>query len=323
MKMYDDGIKISLLSPKNGTDVIRLVWDIWHKSRTKIYEIMPEFNIIDAKKLFEELLSVDLPLHECISLVFLMENVPVYFREQMVRHRIMSKAGENFGVDTIPDLADSTWWSQSMRMINMGNFSDNKNYYIPEELKDNQVYKQAMISAQAYYNRLVNEDGIPLELARGVLPFACNHTITWSMNLAIFRQIATIRSCWILQTGLWAPIIVKMINEINKLFIDSANIAILPPCFQNGKFNSCKFATENDRRLKRFDKIAPCPLNSFEIAECTTIYEIIEYMKFIGAEIDNNEREHIVNDFNKKASIYKELWKCDLYTGKRNDNNSN
>lgn len=315
-------MKVKLLFPKNPDDIVELVWQVWHKSRTGINTEMPKFDIDKAYDLFDELTAVDLPLLEFVPLTFLLEDVPVYFREQMVRHKVMSKAGCNFGVDTIPNLVDSTWWSQSMRMLNMGDFAFNKHYYIPEELVNNKDYHDAMLSAQQFYNKLV-QDGIPLELARGVLPFACNHTISWSLNLSIFKQISTIRSCWILQTGLWAPILLEMMEELNKLFNHRIKTFALPPCFQKGNFITCKFATENERRLKFLDRLSPCPLHANEyfaplgLSECDNIHDVLDNMKMIDDGESEYDEEFIIADFYKRAAIYEKLWKCNIFTGDR------
>lgn len=89
-------------------------------------------------EVFEKVVAMKMPLGETLDFVFLIENAPIALREQMVRHRIGHKFGERLGADIIPDLAgNSSFWSQTTRIIDMGKFATEGDYYTPVWLEEN------------------------------------------------------------------------------------------------------------------------------------------------------------------------------------------
>jgi len=325
---YDDGIRVKLLYPIKSDEILQSLWTVWHTSKVGIGNIIPIYDYDSAINLFKKLIGVEIPILEFFQLTFMMENIPVFLREQMVRHKVMTSCGDNFGVDIIPDLSKSTWWSQSMRILNMGNFADSCEYYIPEQLENNEIYRKAMISCQNYYNELV-ENGIPLELARGVLPFAANHTIAWNMNLKIFMEIVGIRTCWILQTGIWSSVIKKMSDELINLDSNLFDGIALPRCFENGNFTGCKYCHENERRVNGLDILPPCPLYMYESEDYifNKVNNSNDYDS-IGLSIINHlsnsgnkilDYQVWLNDFVKRSNIYHGLWKRNLLTGDKDE----
>ena len=218
----------------------------------------------EQEQIFKMLLETDIPLIESINLIFLLENVSISWREQAVRHRIGSKMGSNYGVDIIPDLTDSMWWSESMRIKDMGEFATLRRFRIPDSIKESvdmdilTSYISCMYVIEKTYNYLVS-NGIPREDARELIPLCAHHRITWSMNLKSFKHIINKRTCWILQADLWMPIIIQMCQEVSKIS-DVIKEIILPPCFKNGVFKECVYWHENVRRIAGEDKMLPCPL---------------------------------------------------------------
>lgn len=87
---------------------------------------------------FEKVVAMRMPLGEHLDFIFLLENCPVALREQLVRHRVGHKFGERIGADIVPDLAgNSSFWSQTTRIIDMGQFATNGDYYVSNWLKEN------------------------------------------------------------------------------------------------------------------------------------------------------------------------------------------
>lgn len=87
--------------------------------------------------IFRKIISQKIPVSENINFTFMLYNVPISLREQMVRHRIGVKFGDNFGVDIAPEVQSSSWWSQSMRILNFNNMMDDERFFVPETIRQN------------------------------------------------------------------------------------------------------------------------------------------------------------------------------------------
>lgn len=86
---------------------------------------------------FKQVVQMRMPVGETIDFVFMLEHAPIILREQLVRHRIGHSFGGRTGADIIPDLAGkSTFWSQTTRIIDMGDFATRGEYYEPVWLQD-------------------------------------------------------------------------------------------------------------------------------------------------------------------------------------------
>ncbi len=226
----------------------------------------------EVRKLFTDVLHSGIPVAENVSFTFLLEDISIALREQLVRHRIGVKAGERLGCDIAPDLADSTFWSQSMRILDMGAFASAGRYDLPDSIAGNHthcaqrlgsvgvydVYVGALHGAEEAYRQLV-EAGVPMEDARNVIPLAATHRISWTLNLAALKHIIGKRGCWILQLGIWEPIITGMVEELAKIDPIFRDL-ISPPCVKGNKFTGCCFKLDNERRIDGEDEIPPCAL---------------------------------------------------------------
>lgn len=230
---------------------------------------------------FEQCLQMKLPVLEVLDFVFVLENVPIALREQIVRHRVGHRFGGEVGADTVPDLVDSTFWAQTMRVINKGSFARDGDFYTPESLtaevaggepmdpdkpyhaKHNptksEFYAQQMGWIQSAYNRLINA-GVPVEDARNLLPLGMNQRLTWKMNASALTHVLSKRSCWIAQLGMWEPVIQGISEELRKLD-EGFTTMTDPPCFnKQGEFTACPFGQENNNRIEGRDPYPPCPL---------------------------------------------------------------
>jgi thymidylate synthase ThyX len=251
-----------------NNDPIKTPRQIWEACRTDkaLYK--------DVANTFIKMVNEDIPIIESLQFVFLLEGVSISFREQMVRHRVGMKFGERLGVDFIPDLNDSSWWSQSMRVLDMGNFYDDGAFRVPEGLSDSEndavwfagraytpqaAYQRAMQLSQEAYQVLL-ESGLPPEEAREVIPLSATHRISWSLNLKAIKHIIGKRSCWILQGGLWEPIIQGIMNELCENIHPIFQVLSQPPCIKNNQYQSCPFVTSNVERFEGKDPNPPCAL---------------------------------------------------------------
>jgi thymidylate synthase ThyX len=294
---------------------------LWQKSKGDgTFELTPEevnvkmmwsdkFNaeVIDT---FRKVIAQQIPVSENVSFTFMLNNDPISHREQMVRHRIGVHFGDNFGVDIIPDQMKSSWWSQSMRIMDYSKFIESNKFFVPESISDDNsnaldVYMETLRNIEKGYTKLV-ELGIPMEDARNLLPLATTMDISWTINLAGLLHIIGKRSCWILQYGLWGYVIKSMVGELVEKIHPIFREMILPPCFTDGEFKECTFKHENERRVDLRDKLPVCPL--YYTYDMTTPEQ-----KTYSDLIHETDTEKLMN---KLVPKYSELWDRDAWTGK-------
>lgn len=277
---------------------LETLYSVWEASRNN--DPVPDPHTVPrapARELFLKIVDAGIPVAENIHFCFLLEGVSIALREQLVRHRIGQKHGDRLGADIVPDLADSTWWAQSMRILDMGTFAAEGRYLIPESADDTAMagnwdrpcsscvvgqvgkcsecggtgrvksppktrrkfYEEQMGWAASAYRRMIAA-GMPMEDARNIIPLAACHRLTWSINLAALKHVVGKRGCWILQLGMWRPIIEGMVNELATRIDPAFRQLIAPPCIRGGRFDGCKFKLDNERRIAGEDAIPPCSL---------------------------------------------------------------
>ncbi len=270
-------------SPKDIGDVLHVTdvqCDVWRKilsglgyepSITGAHCFREHFN-----STVQMLCSEEIPCVENLTFVFAIENIPVSLREQMVRHRIGTKFDARVGadlvsVDHIPDLAQSSWWSQTMRVIDMGKFYDDGQFFIPESVGDQpchsmygsehtaqSIYLNLLQHCQNAYNALVAA-GVHKEDARQVLPMCVTHRLTWEINLKAILHVIGKRTCWISQRGMWQDIVEGMVRELIHIHPSFRAIAN-PPCIKGDEWKSCPYEMINQERITGEDGFPPCPL---------------------------------------------------------------
>lgn len=256
-------MKVTLIS--FTANPIETIYTLWEQSKTYgplEYIIRDAYANGDAGELFRAVLDQEIPVAEAITFNFVCEDVPIAWREQAVRHRIGVSYGDNFSVDVIPD-ADMSFWSQSHRLKNMETFADDREYHTPASIAESApataLYDRAMAQIQDAYAALVS-CGIPFEDARNLLPLGATHRIAMTVNLRALKHIIGKRGCWILQAGLWGPVIRDIVNELAAKVDPAFRSLAYPPCISQGRFTECKFKVENERRVSGADDMPICPL---------------------------------------------------------------
>ena len=257
-------VEVSLISKTSNP--VETIWRIWMESKEKNFNPNDLSYIYgDKQKLVRKLINMDVPVIENISYTFLIKGVSISWREQAVRHRVGTKVGDKLGVDIIPNGHDSTYWSTSMRIMDMSKFYDEEGFRTPDSIMENetvrQIYNATLKIIQDTYRTLVKEYGIPFEDARELIPLGATHTITWTLNLKAIKHIIKKRSCAILQSSLWHPVIKGMIGAMKSegdWFI--ADALVEPPCVTDDRFKECVYEEENRRRLAGDDCLPVCPL---------------------------------------------------------------
>jgi len=303
-------------------DPIETIYTIWQSGKT----LEPVMSIKDVKAIcktnkefkaevlrtFKAIIHSKIPIAENLNFTFVLSDVSIALREQLVRHRIGTKLDDKIGVDMIPNLADSTFWAQSMRLLPMDKFFSDNAYYYPEGLKDKVVtdecgmkypaglyYEKILKQIQTAYSNLIKA-GVGFEDARMLLPLATTHRIVWTLNLSSLMHVIGKRSCWISQATLWNPIIEGMIEEIcNKVSNEFRELAT-PPCIKNDKFQGCIYTEINKERCENKDDNPPCSL-----------YVRQNKAKWLSDSIRKSEK---ANELIKK---YTKLWNRNSCTGEK------
>ena len=315
------------------------VYSIWEASKNEKPFISPRevketVDPSEVRTLFRSVIAQHIPVGESIQFVFMIEGVSVSWREQAVRHRIGVKPSpERLGVDIgmvdvkqIPDLADSVFWSQSMRIQDMSQFASQGAYRVPDTILEQggqmlDDYKQLMKSIQDGYAKLVAA-GIPMEDARELIPLGATHRISWSLNISSLQHIVSKRGCWILQLGIWGPVIEGMISELVKKVDPIFGELVTPPCLKDDDFKGCVYMEENRRRYTGDDALPPCPLHlvhhHLRREESTMKPKSIE-AGLVRAETGDlsNDGVPMVAQMRKRAEDYRKFWGRDPYSGKR------
>jgi len=287
---------------------------IWKASKGEDFTDVTEE---ESKELWPQLVLQDVPVLENLHYQFLFQNVPVSWREQAVRHRIGVKAGENYGIDIIPDFPGSSWWSQSMRIKNVGGFYHRGDFYIPESIRGNKelqdVYTHVLESIGNAYTTLVNF-GIPMEDARNLIPLGATHDISWDLSHKAMLYIVNKRSCWILQAGLWVPIIKEMMLSLLNFYGSEQLLYGMgkPPCYdpKEGKIADCIFNLENERRWSGKDNLPPCPIWVYLACYKIKYGNSIEMAHRCYPETppEGSDIKTFVKDFKRRLSLYSEIW---------------
>lgn len=333
---------------------IETIYCLWQASRSKGPVQMP-FEIFEQRMsdedfnrkvmdTFDHVISSAIPVSENLDFIFLIEDMPISLREQIVRHRIGHKFGDNFGVDTIPGSVDSSWWSQSMRILDMGSFADAGDFYVPDTIGDQVlvnpqakgkdmslaeameqigtargVYTELMKAIGQVYRILV-DNGVPPEDARQVIPLAATSRISWKMNYMAAKHVLHRRGCWIAQLGMWRPIVVGMVDQLSRIHPCFRKL-INPPCFSRDEgFEGCPFPADNLKRVQGVeDPEPPCPL--FLHHHRQLVLESLgpkdrKYNPEIGRSWDASEprdRQRFVQLQNE----YRSLWQRNTWTGEK------
>jgi thymidylate synthase ThyX len=336
--------QVSVTLINHSQDPKESIFCTWQRSRDRHFNMTTQ-QVKDAcqqdphfKKqvdsLFTTLLTDDLPLCEVVYFNFWLDNVPISLREQLVRHRVGMKpdATGKFGVDIVPELVDSTWWSQTMRVMDMGKFKDEGRFMIPDTIiKDEDAlgtYLSCLHTIQWTYNELCKM-GIPAEDARQVIPMGATHGMSWSMNLQAMKHVVGKRSCWIAQAGMWHGLIKGMIDELCDKVDPIFRLLATPPCIRGDKFVGCAFHEENIRRIDGRDHMhPPCSLymnNHMDISEKAATHPNAhpsfawtpEYDEAEGAVVGfNAPSDKAEADYKEREKVFGEFWKRDTETGK-------
>jgi hypothetical protein len=318
---------------------LETVYSVWQASKNVAPLVPPDEvkRTVPAKEvedLFRAVIRQHIPIGEHINFVFMMEHVSVSWREQAVRHRIGVQAspervGADHVFDMIPNLAESSWWSQSMRIQDMGLFASNGEYRLPRTVVEAgadavAMYERTMQVIEGTYNTLVHKHNVPMEDARELMPLGAQHRISWSLNISALQHILAKRGCWILQLGIWGPVIMGMVQELVQKVHPIFAELVTPPCLDGDDYKGCVYQEEVRRRYTGDDKLPPCPLHLYHEKDRKVADYIIgnDFYGLTPADLAPDELAMLdsvprLDEMMRRAEDYKAFWNRDPFTGVR------
>lgn len=232
-------VKLAWDAAKTGEKLETLLW----QNPCEVKKQFPQ-DVEAARELFKKVIAMEIPVSEFVTFVFTFEDVPIWFREQLIRN---NRRGQ--------------FWSQSHRIYDMSKLYEDKLYHISKSIEENPLalakYEACMQFIANTYKDLAGL-GIPLEDARSVVPVSATHRISMVINLRDLLFMIYERGCHILQGSMWKPLIDQMINELVTKVDPVFKMLKKPVCFTEGKFTYCRYAHDNDRRYEGKDSLPPC-----------------------------------------------------------------
>jgi thymidylate synthase ThyX len=277
------------------------------------------------------LLSDAVPVTEHITFSFSLQNIPISLREQLVRHRIgtafdLKVGADMVAIDHIPELASSSFWSQTSRILDQEAFFDEGRFILPESIANSPQkldFLSVLKSIQEGYCRLA-EAGVPLEDCRQLLPLATTHNMVWTLNLKSLANVVGRRTCWVSQSSLWESLLVQIVQELCIKVSPLFSYLAAPPCIKRGKFCECIVKGTNEDRIKGRDgDQAPCPLyiryHNSEACEATDRANESERLwkrpNYRGGDIRNWEGKSstTVELLEANAKRFERLWHFDPF----------
>jgi hypothetical protein len=307
---------------------LETVYGIWEQSKSLAplrspEQILDEVDPEEVRKVFRAVVAQRIPVGEHIDFTFVLEDVCIAFREQMIRHRIGTKpspekVGADIVMEAVPDVADSSFWAQSMVIQDMGTYADRSSYTVPDSMLNHpdsagliETLDLAHQTIQDAYNSFT-EKGIPREDARTLIPLGALHRISWKLNMSALLHVMAKRSCWVLQLSFWGDVIRGMVNELATKVDPIFRELVTPPCIRvnrdgTDQFTGCTLMEEARRRITGEDEMPPCPLHLTKHEGRTE--------EDISADLTMNMR----GEFMRKLPLYQEFWGRDPFTGNRLD----
>ncbi|MEO5366716.1 MAG: FAD-dependent thymidylate synthase [Magnetococcus sp. WYHC-3] len=265
-------IKVRLIS--GPTNIDRKLSIMWQASKTSnAIDYDPPVDIT----LLGRLLHEDVPIVRHFYFTFLLENMTISFREQLVRSQY------------------DHYWIQSGRITNW----DTAYFELPACTKDNNRLKclanNAINSIHAFVHACTHEKINP-EDYRDLIPCGAHHRGIWTANLQSLATRFKKRTCWIAQNDKWFPVLYQVSEELRAYHPALINLAI-PPC-RDINWNWCD-CPMHETMLDRYEGTDPLPV-------CPA-----------WAAANNKTNVHDILVANRsRVSQFERMWGHDITTGR-------
>lgn len=188
----------------------------------------------------------ELPLTSAVKLNFCIFNVPIWWREQLVRHQV-----------------GSTYWVQGCRVIDHSQFHDTGGHLVPTRITNDPhmrvVYNEVMEKVQDAYAELMKL-GAHQQDARSILGSGILHRLIWNVDLRALIHILNKRACFFAQ-ALWQDIIQQCVREMVTKIDPLFQVLGYPPCKNpKNEFTRCGMELTMRERMAGDDPLPVCPL---------------------------------------------------------------
>lgn len=236
-------MRVTLLSGLGPSELDRLMAVIWQVSKTTAEINLDPPNV--NSDLIIRLLDENVPVLRHVQFTFIIEDMTISFREQLVR-----------GVH-------DHYWIQSGRIMDYSTLPIERPKNIDDEDWDNYIYALSRIVDTAL------NDGQTPESFRDVIPLGLKHRGIWTVNLESLVQRFRKRSCWVAQGDKWIPVLLQVKHSLQGYHF-SDHLA-RPPCMEAGHtrdapwvFTGCKIRETMMDRVKGTDPLSVCPIYNME-----------------------------------------------------------
>lgn len=243
----------------------------------RIWQVSKTVTEITDKRYFDEdliyrLIGEQVPVLRFLPFVFLIEDMTIAFREQLVR----TKWDE--------------YWIQSGRITDWTNLRMEDPSELVGNARTNELYTTYKSSLERLVHTAHNE-GIKPQDYRGVIPVNAYHRGAWFTNLQSLLTRFTKRSCWIAQHNVWVPVLSQVSSLLRGYHKAFKNICI-PPCRNNEwTYTGCPFINTMADRLYGEDPLPPCPI----------------FVKYKHGGSDKIAHK-IISDNRKQTDLLERLW---------------
>lgn len=266
-------IKVTLLS--GPQDLQRTLNIIWQTSKTTdSINMHPP----DRPSLLLSLLNENVPVLRHFYFTFLLEDMTISFREQLVRSQY------------------DHYWIQSGRITDWTRLRMD----YPACTNDDEGLMGLARHAEASIKLFIesaNAAKYPPEDYRDLVPLGALHRGIWTANLESLNTRFKKRTCWISQNTKWFPVLSQVARELRSYDSTLEGMAG-PPCSdRDGNWIGCPFNATMEDRLNGTDPLPICPRwAKFQIQDIITA-------------------ESLVNINQKRVKLYEEMWGYELLDG--------
>ena len=231
---------------------INLLYRIWNGSRSdrpdSVLRLESYDNLQKSRAEVAEILRMDIPILEFIHFVWVIEDISIGLREQLVRHGKFN-----------------SFWSQTTRVRPLEKFVENGQFLIPDIIAANpeweKLYLEHLERTQSLI-QLLKGAGVPQDNFRMLLTTAYTHRLYVCSSYRALTSILSKRSCQVAQFGLWKPLILGLVEELRRVDPLLADVLLVPPCIdkKTERYKVCPYSTDNLNRLTPNDPAPVCSL---------------------------------------------------------------
>lgn len=231
-------VKVTLLAgPEEPEQLIQTIWRTAHDCGP----VSMEDKIID-KNLIHKLVHEEVPVVRHLKFTFLLEDMSIAFREQLVRSQY------------------DDYFIQGGRITD---YATQLNVDVPPKVAANEMLANefdTIIDSIRKFARHASSFGLNPSEYRNIIPVGTLHRGIWTTNLQALMIRFHKRSCWNAQADLWTPVLVqvsKILSDLHPAF----NRLIRPPCKDIKWYHTgCTVDKIMRERFNRIDPQPPCPI---------------------------------------------------------------